>query len=210
MPSYNKKFQKSPYHTASLAKYKKKKNNDNRKKRKREKIIVTFDEDARKEYITGFHKRKVQRRIQAHEKLREQDRLQRIQDRAEKKEAEQERIVALKQSKRSKVTVYSNHSMDNNDNEEDKQIENYNDDFTKERFGRENVTVTTTFGFGNSSDEDDDDGYDDNVDMLKTRIKPFILRREKREVLSSLPEKTEIILKCPLTPEQEKLYESAA
>ena len=85
MPSYNKKFQKSPYHTASLAKYKKKKNNDNRKKRKREKIIVTFDEDARKEYITGFHKRKVQRRIQAHEKLREQDRLQRIQDRAEKK-----------------------------------------------------------------------------------------------------------------------------
>ena len=132
-------------------------------KKKREKIIVTFDEDARKEYITGFHKRKVQRRIQAHEKLREQDRLQRIQDRAEKKEAEQERIVALKQSKRSKVTVYSNHSMDNSDNEEDKQIENYNDDFTKERFGRENVTVTTTQGFGNSSDEDDDD---DNVDML--------------------------------------------
>ena len=49
---------------------------------------------------------------------------------------------------------------------------------------------------------------DDNVGMLKTRIKPFILRREKREVLNSLPEKTEIILKCPLTPEQEKLYET--
>ncbi len=43
---------------------------------------------------------------------------------------------------------------------------------------------------------------------LKTRIKPFILRREKREVLDSLPEKTEIILKCDMTPEQQALYKS--
>ncbi len=45
-------------------------------------------------------------------------------------------------------------------------------------------------------------------DMVKTKIKPFILRREKMEVLDSLPAKTEITLKCPLTPAQQKLYET--
>ena len=45
-------------------------------------------------------------------------------------------------------------------------------------------------------------------DHIKTRIKPFILRREKREVLDSLPEKTEIIIKCDMSKDQEKLYRS--
>lgn len=45
-------------------------------------------------------------------------------------------------------------------------------------------------------------------DALKNKLKPFILRREKREVLDSLPEKTEIILKCPLTEQQQLLYQT--
>jgi len=44
--------------------------------------------------------------------------------------------------------------------------------------------------------------------QLKMKIKPFILRREKREVLDSLPEKTEIILKCPLNDTQAQLYQT--
>jgi superfamily II DNA or RNA helicase len=48
----------------------------------------------------------------------------------------------------------------------------------------------------------------DNLDVLKTKIKPFILRREKREVLTSLPDKTEMIIKCDLTPEQSSLYKT--
>jgi superfamily II DNA or RNA helicase len=47
---------------------------------------------------------------------------------------------------------------------------------------------------------------DGRKENLKTRIKPFILRREKREVLASLPEKTEIIIKCDMSEGQEKLY----
>ena len=45
-------------------------------------------------------------------------------------------------------------------------------------------------------------------ETLKTKIKPFILRREKREVLDSLPEKTEILLKCPLSEIQNNLYKT--
>ena len=54
----------------------------------------------------------------------------------------------------------------------------------------------------------ENDIKDGRKEQLKTRIKPFILRREKREVLNSLPEKTEIIIKCDMTPGQEKLYKT--
>lgn len=49
---------------------------------------------------------------------------------------------------------------------------------------------------------------DGKRNQVKAKIKPFILRREKREVLDSLPDKTEINLTCPLTDEQMKLYKT--
>jgi len=54
----------------------------------------------------------------------------------------------------------------------------------------------------------ENDIKDGRKDQLKTRIKPFILRREKKEVLASLPEKTEIIIKCDMSPGQETLYKT--
>ena len=54
----------------------------------------------------------------------------------------------------------------------------------------------------------ENDLKDGRKEQLKTKIKPFILRREKKEVLDSLPEKTEIIIKCDMTPAQEKLYKT--
>lgn len=47
-----------------------------------------------------------------------------------------------------------------------------------------------------------------NKSFLRMKLKPFILRREKREVLDSLPEKTEITLECPLSEKQMQLYQS--
>ncbi|NDC83770.1 DEAD/DEAH box helicase, partial [bacterium] len=47
---------------------------------------------------------------------------------------------------------------------------------------------------------------DEATEKIRLKIKPFVLRREKREVLDSLPEKTEILIKCPLTDGQIKLY----
>ena len=49
---------------------------------------------------------------------------------------------------------------------------------------------------------------DGQRDLIKSKIKPFVLRREKREVLDALPEKTEITLKCPMSEDQERLYET--
>lgn len=47
-----------------------------------------------------------------------------------------------------------------------------------------------------------------SADLIKTKIRPFVLRREKQEVLDSLPPKTEIVLKCPLSDAQQTLYQT--
>ncbi|RAP30271.1 hypothetical protein DID78_02720 [Candidatus Marinamargulisbacteria bacterium SCGC AG-343-D04] len=49
---------------------------------------------------------------------------------------------------------------------------------------------------------------DNNLDDIKAKIKPFVLRREKREVLDTLPDKTEIIVKCPLSSAQMSIYKT--
>ena len=43
--------------------------------------------------------------------------------------------------------------------------------------------------------------------LVATGIRPFILRRTKEQVLPDLPEKTEQVLQCELTPEQRELYD---
>ena len=50
--------------------------------------------------------------------------------------------------------------------------------------------------------------YDDNAPLndLSTLIKPFVLRRMKKDVLKELPEKIETKISAPLSKEQEKLY----
>ncbi|GAB3503436.1 hypothetical protein GCM10027341_32550 [Spirosoma knui] len=44
---------------------------------------------------------------------------------------------------------------------------------------------------------------------LYTLIKPFMLRRNKSQVATDLPEKVESVLYCEMTPDQEKQYEEA-
>ncbi len=43
--------------------------------------------------------------------------------------------------------------------------------------------------------------------LVAKGLRPFILRRSKREVLPDLPEKTEQVLKCTLNPRQQELYD---
>jgi superfamily II DNA or RNA helicase len=48
-----------------------------------------------------------------------------------------------------------------------------------------------------------------NLETLKKKIRPFVLRRTKAEVLADLPAKNEHIVYVPMTSEQAKLYEQA-
>ncbi|ODV76803.1 uncharacterized protein CANTADRAFT_57717 [Suhomyces tanzawaensis NRRL Y-17324] len=71
-------------------------------------------------------------------------------------------------------------------------------------------------------ENDDQDGTDEEtrrliklniqenlVKNLHTILKPFILRRLKRDVIKSLPPKKEYLIHIPLTPLQRKLYQDA-
>ncbi len=49
----------------------------------------------------------------------------------------------------------------------------------------------------------------ENAQDLLRRIRPFLLRRLKQEVLEELPEKTEKVLIARMTPEQERIYQAA-
>lgn len=51
-------------------------------------------------------------------------------------------------------------------------------------------------------------GDDDRRQNLAKRVKPFMLRRTKQQVVAELPPKTEIIQNIELLPEQRALYES--
>lgn len=49
----------------------------------------------------------------------------------------------------------------------------------------------------------------ENGEDLNRRIKPFLLRRLKQDVLTELPEKMETVLSAAMTPEQEKIYQAS-
>jgi len=49
-----------------------------------------------------------------------------------------------------------------------------------------------------------------NLDVLRRKISPFILRRMKKDVLSELPAVSEIIYRCHLSEIQQELYQSYA
>ena len=160
--------------------------------KRREKLIVTFDEKEREEYLTGFHKRKLLRRKNAIEQLKVQAREDRLRDRSDRREAVEERIAANKAAMRTDVKVYDVPApIVPSDKKEE-----YEDDFTKKALGGESVTVTTTFGLGLSSDEDDT-GEDDSIvpqgpqlpgvplDLMKTPIemkKKYDKEEKERDV----------------------------
>lgn len=64
---------------------------------------VVFDKDQRKEYLTGFHKRKVERQKKAKKFHEEQERLAKIEERKQEREARkrefEERLLGMKEAK---------------------------------------------------------------------------------------------------------------
>lgn len=68
------------------------KNYANKQARKFGAAEVTFDKDSRLDYLTGFHKRKVERQKNAREFNKEQDRLTRVEARKKMRDARKEEM----------------------------------------------------------------------------------------------------------------------
>ena len=65
-----------------------------------------------------------------------------------------------------------------------------------------------TYFQNNFVNEIEKKGNADKADQLHALIKPFVMRRTKSQVAKELPEKTEKIVYCEMSPEQERLYEA--
>jgi len=52
------------------------------------------------------------------------------------------------------------------------------------------------------------DGNREAAERLRTRIKPFVLRRLKRDVARELPPRTDVVLRCTLDTDERAAYES--
>ena len=47
------------------------------------------------------------------------------------------------------------------------------------------------------------------IESLRTRVAPFVLRRLKSEVAKELPPRTDLVLRCPMSPAQKQAYDAA-
>ena len=52
------------------------------------------------------------------------------------------------------------------------------------------------------------DGTDGVAARLRERIRPFVLRRLKRDVAPELPPRTDVVLRCALSPEERAVYDA--
>jgi ribosomal RNA-processing protein 17 len=148
------------------------KNVKKRPRQQHKKVVVGFDEDERADYLTGFRKRKTQRREQAIVEMVEKARKDKLIERKERR---------AKQSYQTTMPTDS----DNSDDEDKVEQVSYTDDFSKQQFGASNVTVTTVIGFdGEDSDEDVDSLRDKLLARQKVNKQKNLLNEEKRLVKS--------------------------
>lgn len=79
--------------------------------------VIVFDKDSRLEYLTGFHKRKLERQKKAKEFAKEQERLIKIQER--KKLRDDRKCQAAEQLNRLKESMVYSDEKDNKNEEHD-------------------------------------------------------------------------------------------
>lgn len=125
--------------------------------------IATYDEEARREYLTGFRKRKAERRKNAETVRVEREKDERRQDRTAKR-ARLDELAGL----RSKFVRDTPAASDEEDDEDDgvpragagsKVERELTDDFSKKAFGADRVVVSTIIG-GVGEDEEGEEVSD--------------------------------------------------
>lgn len=143
------------------------------KKGRKPKVVVTFDKEARKEFLLGFRKRKLERREKVLNQLREQAKNER---KAALKDMYSHNDVKKTPPKPSKDEEIRDTVKELGKSSSVKQtVESYNDTFSAKRFGTTQVVVTTV-----KVDSDDEHEPADNS-CLHLRQKGLRLAPGKAE-----------------------------
>ncbi|GME69823.1 transferase activity protein [[Candida] boidinii] len=122
---------------------------------------VVFNKDDRVEYLTGFHKRKLQRKKKAQEYLAEQDRLNRLEERRQIREERQTQIQKrLEEINKTKNDIRVSDSSDDDEEDDDfndtkkKNIKNSDDEGDSDE-------STEWTGFNDDEEEEEADEEND-------------------------------------------------
>eukprot|EP00903_Cladosiphon_okamuranus_P006752 g6587.t1 len=122
---------------------------------KKRRVEVVFDPDARKDYLTGFHKRKLARRRFGLAMQEIKDRKERLEERKERREAMKERREELGvQEDLESFDIKAKAREEAKAKVDDLVQVDFDDGHTQAMFG-DTVTVTTAAGIPDSDDEED-------------------------------------------------------
>jgi ribosomal RNA-processing protein 17 len=160
---------------------------------------ITFDPEARKQYLRGFSERKKQRRAYGLAMQKIKDRKAKLQDRREAKQVELERIEQAEEQKKELLLAQS-HGVEETEedtvalDESNTTTITYQDVATQSQFGGQVIVTTTT---ESPSDESDDDGralpaakkpsvdlrqrYAGNVNKFMNQLKGNLPGKKKRD-----------------------------
>lgn len=129
---------------------------------------VVFDKDSRQEYLTGFHKRKLQRQKKAQDYNKEQDRLARIEERKKMRDEKKKDIET--QLKRFNETV--------------KEITHFNDsdDEASNKDDEESDGNWAGFGDDNDSDQNSDENSTTSANNKHNLPKGILQHKEVYKV----------------------------
>lgn len=142
-----------------------------RKARKEQVEEVSFDPDARRTFLTGFHKRKVQRRERAIAQAKAKEREEHLEMRREKREQRKEMLAQKIMESKTQYGIDSPKEEDEKEDSEDSEDDKQKD--VSVLPGESSVTtVTVTKGFDPTriDDEDQSDGLQQRLtpqDILK-------------------------------------------
>jgi ribosomal RNA-processing protein 17 len=150
---------------------------------RREKLVITFDENARKDFVTGFRKRKNQRRKKAEREKTKQEKEAKRTLRAEKKAEEQKNVVVSTELMMDPLMAPIDDGSDTEKKgKKGKEAVVAGDEFTKKAFGADTVIVKTKMGF----DADVDDLVEEDEE-----------KKEEDELLAFFAEKAKTKKKAP-------------
>ncbi|KAG7390615.1 hypothetical protein PHYBOEH_006975 [Phytophthora boehmeriae] len=170
--------------------------------RKKSKLVITFDADKRKEYLTGFHKRKQERRRFGLDMEAYKVKKRLLEAKKQRREEQKEKLAALnllddekKQDEEQEDDEEDEDLVDSDSEPSDHEsktvlggnavtkIMTFDDDYTQGKFG-DVVTVTTQVGDLKSDSEDelsddDLDASDNDQDDAKPAKRPDFKHKKK-------------------------------
>lgn len=167
---------------------------------------ITFDPEARKQYLRGFSERKKQRRAYGLAMQKIKDRKAKLQDRREAKQVELERIEQAEEQKKELLSL--SHGVEETEedatalNQSNTTTTTYHDVATQSQFGGQVIVTTTTEPPSDESDDYEGDlpaakkpsidlrqRYAGNVNKFMNQLKGNLPGKKKRDTGSQIKHK---------------------